>query len=176
MLAGGTVRRQGAEEELHMSQSMTGAETTLGFAPPSVTQFSVFLDNKVGKLHDLLRIFENASVTVCALSVHDANDCAIVRLITSNADETRRILRKNEFPFAEYGLLVVELHRGQTLERLCLYLLGAELNIRFAYPLMMGCDAEPSIALAVDDVTLAGQILRRKDFRLLGEADLRGQI
>ena len=28
------------------------------------------------------------------------------------------------------------LQRGQTLERLCLYLLTAELNIRFAYPLM----------------------------------------
>jgi len=28
------------------------------------------------------------------------------------------------------------------------------------------------VALAVDDLTLAGQILRRKEFRLLGEADL----
>lgn len=155
-----------------MSQSMAGAETTLGFAPPSVTQFSVFLDNKVGKLHDLLRIFENAALTVCALSVHDANDCAIVRLITSNADETRRILRKNEFPFAEYGLLVVELHRGQTLERLCLYLLGAELNIRFAYPLITASAERPRLAIAVDDATLAGQILMRKEFRLLGESEL----
>lgn len=155
-----------------MSQSMAGAETTMGFAPPSVTQFSVFLDNKVGKLHDLLRIFEQASVTVCALSVHDANDCAIVRIITSNADETRRLLKKNEFPFAEYGLLVVELHRGQTLERLCLYLLGAELNIRFAYPLITASAERPRLAIAVDDATLAGQILMRKEFRILGESEL----
>jgi hypothetical protein len=155
-----------------MSQAAAGAETTLGFVPPSVTQFSVFLDNKVGKLHDLLRTFENAPITVCALSVHDASDCAIVRLITSNSDETRRMLRKHEFPFAEYGLLVVELQRGQTLERLCLYLLGAELNIRFAYPLMTATSERPRLAIAVDDATLAGQILMRKEFRLLGEQDL----
>ena len=155
-----------------MSQAGAGMETTLGYVPPSVTQFSVFLDNKVGQLHDLLRTFENASVTVCALSVHDASDCAIVRLITSNSAETRRLLQRNEFPFTEYGLLVVELQRGQTLERLCLYLLGAELNIRFAYPLMTASNDRPRLAIAVDDATLAGQILMRKEFRLLGEEDL----
>lgn len=155
-----------------MSQAASGMETTLGFSPPSVTQFSVFLDNKVGQLHDLLRIFENAPVTLCALSVHDASDCAIVRIITSNADESKRLLTKNDFPFGQYNVLVVELQRGQTLERLCLYLLTAELNIRFAYPLMTASYDRPRIAIAVDDATLAGQILMRKEFRLLGEQDL----
>ena len=51
-------------------------------------------------------------------------------------------------------------------------LLGAELNIRFAYPLMLGANGTPTIALAVDDYVLAGQILRKKNFRLLGEHDL----
>jgi hypothetical protein len=160
-----------------MSQQSPGAlETSQGYAPPVVTQFSVFLDNRVGKLHDLVASFDEAGLQVCALSVHDASDFAAVRLITGDASGARRLLQGSQYPYAETNLLVVELTKGRTLSQLCRYLLGAELNIRFAYPLMMGCDAEPSIALAVDDVTLAGQILRRKDFRLLGEADLRSQI
>lgn len=155
-----------------MSQAASGMETTMGYVPPSVTQFSVFLDNKVGKLHDLLRVLENATVTLCALSVHDASDCAIVRIITANSAETRRMLHKHELPFGEYSLLVVELARGQTLERMCLYLLTAELNIRFAYPLMTATYDRPRVAIAVDDPVLAGQILMRKEFRLLGEGDL----
>ncbi|MBX3386889.1 MAG: hypothetical protein KF768_09990 [Phycisphaeraceae bacterium] len=155
-----------------MSQASAGAETAKGYSPPSVTQFSVFLDNRVGQLHELLRVFETAPINLCALSVHDASDCAVVRLITSNSDETRRILRKHEFPFGEFAVLVVELHRGQTLERMCLYLLTAELNIRFAYPLISASVERPRIAIAVDDGMLAGQILMRKEFRLLGEADL----
>ena len=55
---------------------------------------------------------------------------------------------------------------------MCLHLLGAELNIRFAYPLMLEPDGMPTIALSVDDHHLAGQILRKKSFRLLGEEDL----
>jgi len=67
---------------------------------------------------------------------------------------------------------VVELSRGHSLSNLALSLLGAELNIHFAYPLMLRPNGTPTIALAVDDPVLAGQILRRKQFRLFGEGDL----
>lgn len=147
-------------------------ETTQGYAPPSVTQFSVFLDNRVGKMHELVRTFDEAGVQICAFSVHDASDHAVVRLIAHNAAEAKSLLTKHQDAFTETSLLVVELTKGHTLERMCLYLLGAELNIRFAYPLMLRPNGAPTIALAVDDLTLAGQILRRKEFRLLGEGDL----
>lgn len=155
-----------------MSSMPTPMETTAGYAAPNVTQFSVFLDNRVGKLHELLRAFDHSVAQIVAISVHDASDHAVVRLITSSAVETRRLLLKHQLAFSETSLLVVELAKGHTLERMCLYLLSAELNIRFAYPVMCSAHQAPMIALAVDDVTLAGQILRRKEFRMLGEADL----
>jgi hypothetical protein len=37
---------------------------------------------------------------------------------------------------------------------------------------MLKPNGTPTIALSVDDLTLAGQILRKKNFRLLGEEDL----
>lgn len=155
-----------------MGQESTSLETTQGYSPPTVTQFSVFMDNKVGRLFDLVEAFDDSSCLICALSVHEASDCAIVRMITNNAPMTRRMLREHELAFAENEVLVVELSKGHTLSSLCLSLLAAELNIHFAYPLMLRPNGTPTIALAVDDPTLAGQILRRKEFRLFGEADL----
>lgn len=155
-----------------MSGAATPLETTSGYSPPTVTQFSVFLDNRVGKLHELLRAFDSATVQICAFSVHDASDHAVVRLITNDADEAKALLKKHQLSFTESSLLVVEVGRGHSLERMCLYLLGAELNIRFAYPLMLRPNGAPTVAMAVDDPMLAGQILRRKEFKLLGEADL----
>lgn len=146
--------------------------TTQGYAPPSVTQFSVFLDNRVGKLLELLKTFDNhPTCQVCALSVQEATDYAVVRLITNSSKCAREVMKRESLPFSETQLLVVEVG-GHTLSRLCLYLLGAELNIHFAYPIMLKSNGTPTIALAVDDLTLAGQILRKKDFRLLGECDL----
>ncbi|HZW09439.1 MAG TPA: hypothetical protein VFF69_06005 [Phycisphaerales bacterium] len=156
-----------------MSEASTPIETTQGYAPPTVTQLSVFLDNRVGKLYDLVEAFaDSPDCYICALSVHEAADHAVVRLITNNARGAKEILRQSRLPFCEMDVLVVEICRGHTLSSLCLSLLSAELNIQFAYPLMLRPNGSPTIALAVDDKYLAGQILRKKEFRLLGESDI----
>lgn len=155
-----------------MAEASTPLETSQGYAPPTVTQFSVFLANKVGKMLDLVENFDNSPCAICALSVHEASDHAVVRLIASNADEARQMLRAEGLAFGEHNVLIVELGTGHSLTSMCISLLGAEINIAFAYPLMLEPNGSPTIALAVDDPMLAGQILRRKGFRLLGEADL----
>jgi len=148
-------------------------ETELGYAPPLVRQFSVFLDNRVGKLLDLVQLFdETPEVVLRAFSIHDSSDHAVVRLILDNADAARHLLRRKQFSFSENDVLVVEFGDGLGLTQVCLFLLGAELNIRFSYPVMAGSRETPTIALSVDDNQLAGQILRRKGFTLLGEEDL----
>ncbi len=144
-----------------------------GYAAPTVRQFSVFLDNKVGKLLELVRLFdETPTVHLASLSVVESSDFAVIRIIPNCADTAREVLRRHALPFSEIDLLIVELGECQSLTSMCLHLLAAELNIRFAYPLMSGPGGNPTIALAVDDQVLAGQILLRKRFRLLGEADL----
>ncbi len=156
-----------------MAQAESALETAQGFTPPTVTQFSVFMPNRVGKLHDVVEAFETTrGVQVCALSVHEAADHAVVRVITNNSGIARRILREHDLAFCEKDVLVVELTSGHTLGSLCLALLAAELNIQFAYALMLRPNGTPTIALAVDDYTMAGQILRRKEYRLFGEADI----
>lgn len=155
-----------------MSQAHTPMPTAHGYSPPMVTQFSVFLTNKVGKLFDLVECFEGSQTRICAISVHEASDHAVVRLITSSAQQAAKLLQTENLPYSVREVLVVELSGGHTLSSMCLSLLSAELSIHFAYPLMARPQGGPVIALAVDDLTLAGQILRRKEFRLLGEADL----
>ena len=149
--------------------------TEQGYAPPAVRQFGVFLDNRVGKLLELVQLLDDATeVTLVAISVLDSSDHAVVRLIFDNADAARHLLRRDRFTFSEVDLLVMELDDEHTLTHACLFLLGAELNIRFAYPILPRHDQDPLqlIALAVDDNTFAGQILRRKGFRLMAEEEL----
>ncbi|MEC9373255.1 MAG: acetolactate synthase [Planctomycetota bacterium] len=156
-----------------MNQLTNPLQTARGYSTPSVTQFSVFLDNKVGKLLDVVTALEACPQgQICALTVHEASDHAVVRIVTSAAEGTKAILRQRGLAFSEMELLVVELSNNHTLASLCASLLGAELNIHFAYALMRRPNGTPTIALSVDDITLAGQLLRRKGFRLLGEADL----
>lgn len=158
-----------------MTQAPLPSETTQGYTAPTATQFGVFLANKVGKMLDLVEHFEGTKCRICGVSVHEASDHAVVRIITNDAKGAREILSKNGFTFSEKDVLIAELSGKHTLGTLCLTLLGAELSIQFAYPLLVRpVSGNPAIALAVDDVTLAGQLLRRKEFQLLGEGDLPG--
>ena len=155
-----------------MSQ-MNPPETARTYGPPSVRQFSVFLENRVGRLADMVRIFdETPNVRLCGLSIQESSDFGVVRIIPSNGRIAEDLLRSRGLSYASTDLLIVELQPEQTLSGMCLCLLGAELSIRFAYPLMACGFAGRMIALSVDDHVLAGQILRKKRFRLLAEADL----
>jgi hypothetical protein len=152
--------------------SPTATEPANRYEPPRNTQFSVFLDNRVGKMLELLEVFEGQALTLAALAVSDAADHAVVRVITSNANLARRLLARAELPFSEIDVLVIETNPAQTFHDICIALLHAEVNIHYAYPLLVQPRGRPAIVLFTDDNTLAGTLLRRKLYTLLGENDL----
>ena len=157
-------------EDVLPPQTMDGA----GFESTRVRQFTVFLENKVGRLQTLVRALEQGSGRIVAMSIHEAADSALVRLICSAPDESREILQFGNFAFSESELLAVELPKKtrQPMIDICSALLAAEINIHYAYPLLLR-PRGPSLALYVDDPTLAARLLVRKGFTLIGESDLK---
>ena len=155
--------------------SQVPSETMQGYSAPSVRQFSVFLENRVGRLLDLLRHFDDAShVHVMGLNVIDSSDHAVIRMIPDNADAARHLLRDLGIAFSETNVIVTVIDESHSLADLCLYLLGAELNILFIYSLIQqSAIGDSVVAVAIDDLTLGGNLLLKKGFNLLGEGDLK---
>jgi len=149
-----------------------GDAVASGYETPSITQFSVFLNNRCGRLLDLLETFQEEHIRLAAISIVDATDHAVVRLVTTCPSATEAVLEKHDIAFNQTDVLIVELDNHQTLTMLCTALLAAELNIHFTYPLIRGPHQKPTMALYCDDVYMAANILRKKQFSLLGEADL----
>ncbi|QDU72000.1 acetolactate synthase [Mucisphaera calidilacus] len=155
-----------------MTQAPVETPTAGGYQPPRNIQFSVFLDNRVGQLLDVAHCFAGQSLTLAGFSVIDSADHAVVRLITSNADLARRLLQRNAMAFAESNVLAVEVSESRTFEELCESLLAAELNIQFAYPLLVRPRGLPVVVIQTDDTLFSAQLLRKKLFTLLAENDL----
>lgn len=149
-------------------------ETLEGRSWPTITQYSVFLENRVGQLMELTRAFHGSKVRIVALSISDSADCCIIRLILSHPEQGREILERNDLAFAENELIVVELPLGpQSLADLCMALLQAEINIHYAYPMIVHPRERAAVALHIDNLELAGATLRAQGFDILNEADLR---
>jgi hypothetical protein len=156
-------------EEVLPPQTQHGA----GFEPTRVRQFTVFVENRVGRLQNLVWAYEQKGGQIISLSIHNESDTALVRLICSDPEQAREVFRQEGFALAEQELLVVELPKHpQPVTMICAALLAAEINIHYAYPLMVR-PGPAALALYVDDPTLAAQLLIKKGFTLIGESDLR---
>ncbi len=143
-----------------------------GYQPPILTQFSVFLPNRCGMMLDLIGVFTGHALTLAGFSVVDSNDHSVVRLVTSNGELARRLLSRNNMSFSESEVLAVEVDAEHTLSEVCRCMLAAEVSIHYAYPLLVHPRGRPGVVIQSDDITLSGQILRRKLFTLLAENDL----
>jgi hypothetical protein len=149
-------------------------ERGAGFERTQIPQFTIFMENRVGRLTSVLRLLEE-SVTVVGLSIREAADSALVRVICARPDAAKRVLTDAALPFSETYVLAVELtgRHAQPLTAICTAILAGEINIHYAYPLLVR-PRGPAIAMYVDDPTLAAQLLIKKGFTLIGESDLLG--
>jgi hypothetical protein len=150
-------------------------DTARGRDWPSVRQFNVFLENRLGALLDVVRRFEATDIRIVSLTVVDSADCAIIRMVLSDPERAMEIFQQGKMMVTESDLLVVKIPGGrQPLATICKALLTAEISIDYAYPLMIGVGPEGHTALAlhVDDHETAAATLQEKGFTLYTENDL----
>lgn len=153
--------------------SATDFSTMRGRDFPTIRQFTVFLENRVGQLLEVVRRFEGSRVRIVALSINDATECAFVRFLLSHPEQGREILERAGLAMIETDLVGVELPPGpQPLLQVCTALLQAEINIVQAYPLLARPHGRPAVALMVDNIEQAMDTMRSKGFTILTEADL----
>ncbi len=153
--------------------SGTSFATMRGRNYPSIRQFTVFLENRVGQLLEVVRRFEGSKVRIVALSIADAAECAFVRFLLSHPEQGREILERAGLALIETDLIGVELPTGpQPLLQVCTALLQAEVNIVQAYPLLVRPRGRPAVALMVDNIDMGMETLAAKGFTMITEADL----
>jgi hypothetical protein len=134
-------------------------------------QFSVFTPNRLGRLHDLIGLLGTQGVHVLALMVLDTTDSSIIRFVADDPGGTRDLLVRENFPFTESKLVVVEVTPVE-LKRLMAALLEAELNINYLYSFIPHPEGKSIVALSMEDNELAEQALRRHQFRILRQTDI----
>jgi hypothetical protein len=100
----------------------------------STKQVSVFLENKPGRLANVLLGLAREKVNVAALTVMDSRDQNVLRFVADDPERTRQTLKDLSIPFTESEVLLVELrNQPGELAHVC-ELLGAEhINIEYAY-------------------------------------------
>ena len=148
-------------------------QTMRGRDYPAIRQFTVFLENRVGQLLELVRRFEGSKVRIVAINIHDSTECSIVRFVLSHPEQGREILERAGLAMIESDLVGIILPDDrQPLLRICTALLQAEVNLVQAYPLLVRPGGQSAVALMVDNIDLAIQTLTDRSITMVSEEDL----
>ena len=154
-----------------MAQSSPSTKEGVTGAP--VRHFSIFLDNKVGALLEVVKLLEQKGVIVLAFSIVDSAESSIARMIVSDPTLVAKLLHEHDVAFRQTTVLVVELAEGAAdLGHVLSCLLMAEVNLLFSYPLLVRPRGKALLVLHVDDNECASTVLQGEGYQILTQGDL----
>ena len=149
---------------------MTAPSTSIARDP--VKQFSVFAENRIGRLHDLSALFREHNVHIMAITVLDTTDSAIMRVVVDDPDKARELMVNNDFPYTETEVLAVDIGDESKLKSVLGAIFEAEINVHYVYSFIKRPEGGSALAMSVEDSDVATQALNRCGFKVLSQRDI----
>jgi len=128
-----------------------------------IKQVSVFVENKPGQLAAVLEALEKRQINIRAMSVSDAPDIGILRLILSNAEQGLAELRQAGFTTRMDSVITVEIPDtpGGLLRYVVKPLAEAGINLEYFYAYSGSSQGQPVAIIKADDLEKAEKILNK---------------
>ena len=140
----------------------------------SIKQISVFLENRPGALDEMCTLLANHKIDLRALSLAEAQDFGIVRLIVDDAFATANVLKENGFiaRFTPVLAYAVPDEPGG-LSKLLSAFTKASVNIEYMYAFITISKQYAYVVLRVEDNDKAEKILTENNIPLVTEEDIK---
>ncbi len=135
-------------------------------------QFSVFAENRVGRLYDLTTLLKGNNVHIMAITVLDTTDSSIIRVVVDDPDRARELMVANDFPYGECSVLAVEIGDESELKGVLAALLEAEINTHYVYSFIKRPSDRCALAISAEDPETASQALANRGFKVLQQSDI----
>ncbi len=141
---------------------------------PQTTQFSVFTANKPGVLAEICRTMAREKINITGMSMMDAAESGVLRLITDKPDSARLALQRMNVPMTETDVLAVTLpNRVGAVADVCERLSNAHVHIAYMYATTGGRGANATVIFKVSDLKKAvraieapGRLSTGKDMKI----------
>lgn len=137
-----------------------------------VKQLSVFIENREGRLEEVLQVLKNSGVNIVSLSLADTSEYGLLRLLVTNPEAGKRALKENGFSAMLTDVLAIKLsHQVGKLQELLGAICDKNINIEYMYALSTGKD-DASIVLKASDLEKAAEALTAKGVEIVTPAEI----
>lgn len=128
-----------------------------------IKQLSVFLENHQGSMYETLDILGRNNIDLIALSLADTEDYGILRMIVSDPEEGRRVLREQGLTASLTDVIAIRV--AHATGSLCKVMKVLEnVNVEYMYAFANGEDA--SAVMKITDPEKAVEVLEKNHIKV----------
>jgi hypothetical protein len=139
----------------------------------AIKQISIFVENKPGRMAGVAKALGDAGVNIRALTIAEAGDFGVVRMVVDDMERGYTALREKSFMVSETDVLAVEIKDvpGGLYE--IVNSLGMNnVNVEYAYAFVTAKAERAMLILRVDDVKRAAEVLSEAGVRVATRAEI----
>lgn len=139
-----------------------------------LNQLSVFIENREGRLDQVLEILKNHNINIVSLSLADTSDYGMLRLIVSNPEEAKKALRDAGISAMLTPVLGVNLaHKVGQLQVALSALCKEGINIEYMYALATA-NEDATIVIKTTDLEKSAAVLEKNGVALVEASEVEG--
>ena len=122
-------------------------------------QLSVFIENRKGRLGEVLAVLKDNGVNILSLSLADTTEYGLLRLIVNDPETGRKKLAESGFSTMLTDILIIKItHKSGSLQGLIQILSEKDVNVEYMYGLSI--DGEKAfVVLKASDLNNAKKVL-----------------
>ena len=133
----------------------------------AITQLSVFLENKPGKLYEVVKRISEAGINLRAMTIAEVRDFGILRIIVSDADKAMEVLEDDHIITTTEVVSAVMEDKAGALYDILQALESANVNIEYMYAYTGEVTGSANVVFRVDDIEGAEAKLREAGVQVL---------
>lgn len=136
-----------------------------------IHQLSVFLENKSGRIAEVLEVLGRENIRITALSMADTNEFGILRLIVSDPEKAKALLKEQLFTVNISDVIsVMAPDEARYYAKVLRILSDIDISVEYTYAFSMG--KKSIIILKCSDNEMAIDALKKHEMELLRASDL----
>lgn len=136
-------------------------------------QLTVFIENRTGRLSEVLDVLGENGVNILSMSLADTTEFGLLRLIVDNAALGKDKLNEKGFSALLSDVSIIKIpHKAGSLQKLLGTIDENGVNIEYMYGLSIASD-EAYVVLKASDVEMIDKILSENGIITLSCEDLR---
>jgi len=122
-------------------------------------QLTVFIENRTGRLCEVLNVLKNSNVNIISLSLADTTEFGLLRLIVNDPALGKEKLTENGFSSLLSDISIIKIpHKAGSLQQLLKVIDQNGVNIEYMYGLSIDAE-EAYVVLKASDIQKVDQIL-----------------